>query len=109
VIATIPRQIPLLHGDLTLNALIYGLLSAVAGITLVLVGADANATHADSAQIGSRNWIWWEIERSKLEGNGLIAVKIQNENPTPDPLYGAGAKWAMSFTQEAILNAVNQA
>jgi len=44
VIATIPRQIPLLHGDLTLNALIYGLLSALAGITLVLVGATVAAS-----------------------------------------------------------------
>ena len=44
VLATIPRRIPLLHGDLTLNALVYGLLGALAGISLVLVGATVAAS-----------------------------------------------------------------
>lgn len=77
--------------------------------TLVLIGAEANAKHKDSEKIGTRNWIWWEIEQSKTEKNGLIAVKIVSTNPTPDPLKDAGAKWAMSFTQEAILKAINDA
>jgi hypothetical protein len=77
--------------------------------TLVLLGAYANTTHKDSAKIGTRNWIWWEIEQTKAEGNRLIAVKIESDNPTPDPLYNSGAKWAMSFTQDAILRAINEA
>jgi len=44
VIATIPEWVPLLHGDVTLNALIYGLLSAFAGISLALVGATVAAS-----------------------------------------------------------------
>jgi MTH538 TIR-like domain (DUF1863) len=76
--------------------------------TLVLVGAYANTTHKDSAKIGTRNWIWWEIEHSKNEGNRLIAVKLKSDNPTPDPLYNSGAKWAMSFAQDAIVNAINE-
>lgn len=44
VLATIPGWIPLLHGVVTLNALIYGLLSALAGVTLVLVGATVAAS-----------------------------------------------------------------
>ena len=77
--------------------------------TLVLVGAYANDVHTDTKKIGDRNWIWWEINQSKIEGNGLIAVKIAASNPTPDPLYGSGAKWAMSFTQDAILKAIDEA
>ena len=77
--------------------------------TLVLIGADANSVHNDSAKIGTRNWIWWEIEQSKAEGNGFIAVKLKSDNPTPDPFYGSGATWAMSFTQDAILKALNEA
>ena len=76
--------------------------------TLVLIGAYANTTHRDSARIGTRNWIWWEIEQSKTEGNRLIAVKLESDNPTPDPLYNAGATWAMSYTQDAIINAINE-
>jgi energy-coupling factor transport system permease protein len=44
VIATIPSRIPLLHGDVTLNALVFGLLSALAAVTLVLVGATVAAS-----------------------------------------------------------------
>lgn len=77
--------------------------------TLVLIGEHANTKHRDSAKIGTRNWIWWEIEQTKAEEKGLIAVKIKSSNPTPDPLYSSGAKWAMSFTQDAILKAINEA
>jgi hypothetical protein len=76
--------------------------------TLVLVGAYANTTHKDSAKIGTRNWMWWEIEQSKAEGNRLIAVRFKSDNPTPDPLYNSGAKWAMSFTQDAIIKVINE-
>lgn len=77
--------------------------------TLVLVGEHANDRHRDSAKIGDHNWIWWEINQSKAEDNRLIAVKIKNSNPTPTPLLSSGAKWAMSFTQAAILKAIDEA
>ena len=77
--------------------------------TLVLIGEYANTRHEFSERIGTRNWIWWEIEQSKAEGNGLIAVKLKASNPTPDPLLNSGATWAMSFTQEAILEATHDA
>ncbi len=77
--------------------------------TLVLIGEHANDKHKDSVKIGTQNWIWWEIEQSKAEGKGLIAVKIKSTNPTPDPLYNSGATWAMSFTQDEILKAINKA
>ncbi|MDP9316332.1 MAG: TIR domain-containing protein [Chloroflexota bacterium] len=77
--------------------------------TLVLLGAHANTRHRDSVTIGTRNWIWWEIEKSKAEGKGLIAVRLATGNPTPDPLYNSGVKWATSFTQDEILKAINEA
>ena len=77
--------------------------------TLVLIGEYANSRHQFSERIGTRNWIWWEIEQSKAEGNRLIAVKLKASNPTPDPLLNADVTWATSFTQEAILKASNDA
>ncbi len=74
---------------------------------LVIVGAYANTTHPDSMLIGSRNWQWWEIEKAKELGKKLIAVKIEKDNPTPDPLYNAGATWALSYNVPAILKAIN--
>ena len=77
--------------------------------TLVLIGEHANTRHRFSEQIGTRNWIWWEIEQSKIRGNRLIAVKLKASYPTPDPLLDAEATWATSFTQEAILEASSDA
>ena len=77
--------------------------------TLVLIGESANTRHQFSERIRTRNWIWWEIEQSKAEGNRLIAVKLKASNPRPDPLLDADVTWAMSFTREAILEACNGA
>ena len=77
--------------------------------TLVIVGEQANTRHRDSVAIGTRNWQWWEIEKSKSEGKGLIAVKIKSTNASPDPLLNSNAKWAMSYNVEAILKAINEA
>ena len=77
--------------------------------TLVLIGESANTRHQFSEKIRTRNWIWWEIEQSKAEGNRLIAVKLKASNPTPDPLLDADVTWATPFTQEAILKACNDA
>lgn len=59
--------------------------------------------------IGTRNWQWWEIERSKEEGNHLIAVKIDADNATPAPLYYAGANWVYSFDVNAIAEKIREA
>ena len=77
--------------------------------TLVLIGEFANTRHQLSERIRTRNWIWWEIEQSKAEGNRLIAVKLKASNPTPDPLLESDATWATSFTREAILKACTDA
>jgi hypothetical protein len=54
-------------------------------------------------------WVAWEIAKAVELKKRLIGVKIDKDNPTPDGLYGVGAKWALSFNFEAIKNAVDEA
>lgn len=77
--------------------------------TLVIVGKYANSKHEDRDEIGYKNWINFEIAKSKLNDNNLIGVKIDKEYTSPEELIGAGASWAMSFTRDAILKAVKEA
>jgi hypothetical protein len=76
---------------------------------LVIVGKYANSLHPDRVEIGTRNWQWWEIEKAKVEGKGLIAVKIDSANSSPDPLQNANASWAYSYTEDAIVKAIDAA
>jgi hypothetical protein len=77
--------------------------------TLVIVGKEANKTHKHSKLIGFKNWINFEIYRSKLNDNKIAAVKIDKSYESPDELSGAGASWAMSFTEDAIIKALDEA
>lgn len=77
--------------------------------TLVIVGRYANSPHKDRALIGSRNWINFEIKQSKLAKNRIVAIKLNRLYNSPEELLGVNAKWAMSFTQEAILKALSSA
>lgn len=77
--------------------------------TLVLVGKEANKKHADSDEIGYKNWLNFEIAKSKANGNKLIAVKLSSTNTSPDELLNSGASWAMSFTRDTILKALKYA
>lgn len=77
--------------------------------TLVLVGEEANKPHKNRAEIGYKNWINFEIAKSKEHKNKLVAVKLERSNESPDELLNSGAKWAMSFTQAAIIKALNEA
>ncbi len=77
--------------------------------TLVIVGKEANKKHKDSKEIGYTNWLNFEIAKSKANKNKLVGVKIDKSYDSPEELLGAGASWAMSFTQESIINALNKA
>ena len=77
--------------------------------TLVLVGEEANKLHRDHREIGYKNWLNFEIAKSKANRNKLIAVKLNFANESPDELLNSGAKWAMSFRQENILKALKEA
>lgn len=77
--------------------------------TLVIIGKEANKKHPDSAEIGYKNWINYEIAKSKANLNKLVAVKLDKSFESPDELLGSGASWAMSFSQSAIIKALNEA
>jgi hypothetical protein len=80
-----------------------------ANYTVVLVGKEANKQHSDYREIGHKNWLNYEIAKSKEHRNKLVAIKLSSTNTSPDELLSSGAKWAMSFTQEAIIKALNEA
>jgi hypothetical protein len=77
--------------------------------TLVLVGKEANKRHRLSAEIGFKNWINFEVNRSKLARNRLVAVKLDRMNESPEELLGADATWAMGFSEQAIISALRGA
>lgn len=54
------------------------------------------------------SWVKWEIDKAVELNRRIVAVKIKNTNTTPNELLGVGAKWAMSFTEDEITNAVNR-
>ena len=74
--------------------------------TLVIIGKEANKLHTDYKEIGYRNWQNFEIARSKDANNSLVAVKIDKDYESPEEILGAGASWAMSFTEDAIIKAL---
>jgi hypothetical protein len=77
--------------------------------TLVIIGKEANKTHRHSKLIGFKNWINFEIYQSKQNRNKIAAIKIDKSYESPDELIGVGASWAMSFTEDAIIKALNEA
>ncbi|MHB9291185.1 hypothetical protein Holit_00257 [Hollandina sp. SP2] len=77
--------------------------------TLVIVGKDANKRHKDYLEIGYKNWQNFEIAKSKENTNKLVGVKIDKSYSSPDELLNAGASWALSFTQDKIIEALNNA
>lgn len=77
--------------------------------TLVIIGKEANKRHKDYKEIGYKNWINFEIAKSKANHNKLVAVKLDRLYESPDEIFGSNTKWAMSFTQKAIIEALNRA
>ena len=77
--------------------------------TLVIVSEDANKQHEDHKEIGYKNWQNFEIAKSKQNKNKLVGVKIDKSYTSPDELLNSGASWALSFTQDAIIEALKNA
>ena len=77
--------------------------------TLVIVGKEANKLHKDHELIGFPNWINFEVHQSKLNKNKLVGIKLDSSYESPEELLNAGASWAFSFTQAAILKALAKA
>ncbi|ABS41760.1 TIR domain-containing protein [Clostridium botulinum] len=76
---------------------------------LVIVGEHANDEHPRKSEIGDRNWINWEINKAKELGKKLVAVKINKSYESPTALLNSGASWAMSFTKDSIIKALDEA
>ena len=55
------------------------------------------------------SWVEWEIDKAVELKRKIVAVKTSSTNTTPNGLYGVGASWAMSFTEDAVKKAVNNA
>ena len=53
------------------------------------------------------DWVKWEIEKAIELGKKIVAVKIDANNISPTAILGAGATWAMSFTEPSITKAIN--
>lgn len=77
--------------------------------TFVIVGKEANKVHKDSRLIGHRNWINFEIYQSKLYGKKLAAVKLSPYFEEPEEFRFLYVSWALGFTEDAIIRALNQA
>ena len=77
--------------------------------TLVIVGEEANNQHKDHKAIGYKNWLNYEVAKSKEHKNKLVGVKIDKSYESPEELLNSGTAWAMSFTQDAIIKALNDA
>ena len=80
-----------------------------ANYTLIIVGNEANKQHKDYSEIGYKNWLNYEVAKSKDHKNKLVGVKLSNTYTSPDELLGSGAKWAMSFNRDSIIKALNEA
>lgn len=74
--------------------------------TFVIIGKEGNKPHKDLKEIGFKNWQNFEVNRSKLNKNKLLAIKLESHFDGPEELYGSGAKWAYSFTQGSIMGAL---
>lgn len=79
----------------------------LASITLVIVGKYSNSLHPDRVKIGFSNWQNFEIAQSKSAFNKIVAVKLDRSYESPSELLNCKTCWAMSFTQEAIMKALN--
>jgi hypothetical protein len=51
-------------------------------------------------------WVTWEVEKAREIELGLVGVKLDDQYTSPSALLGAGASWAMSFTEAGIAKAV---
>ena len=55
------------------------------------------------------NWIDWEINKAKELDLKIVAVKIKSTYSSPSSLLGCDTSWATSFTQDKIIEALNNA
>jgi hypothetical protein len=52
-------------------------------------------------------WVDWEIRKAKELGLSLVGVKLAKTNTSPSALLDCGASWALSFSQDAVVTALD--
>jgi hypothetical protein len=77
--------------------------------TLVIIGKNANTRHRHEKFIGMRNWINYEINRSKASNNKLVAVKLNSYYTSPPELFRCEVTWADDTAVESIVEALKKA
>ncbi len=77
--------------------------------TLVIVGKEANKLHKDSGLIGFRNWINFEVSRSRRYGNRIAIVKLEQQLSIPVELEGARYAWIVDFDLKNVLAVLRKA
>lgn len=78
--------------------------------SLIIIGKNANTRHKYEKLIGKRNWINYEINKSKLSGNKVVAVKLNTYYTSPPELFrGEEVTWAKDTSVESIVEALNEA
>lgn len=75
--------------------------------TLVIVGEFADTPHPKRTLIGHRNWINFEISKSRTCCNKIAAVKIDQSYESPEELVTTA--WAFTFDEDSIIRALDQA
>lgn len=80
-----------------------------ANYTVVLAGKEANKLHKDWLQIGYKNWQNFEVARSIANGNKLVIIELPGYKEAPEECYGKGAIWAGKFSQQNIIDGLNEA
>lgn len=77
------------------------------------ISAKINASTRLLCIVGSKthhsDWVSWEIGKAVELRKKIIAVKTAARNASPHTLLRVGAEWAMSFTFQAIKDAIEKA
>lgn len=77
-----------------------------ASCMIAIIGKHSNDQHPDHAEIGYKNWQAYEIAKNNEWGNDLVVVKIDKYNDAPTEAYSIGARWASSFSEDSIEEAL---
>ena len=83
-----------------------------AGVIKRAISAKINQSDIFLCLIGEHTqkneWVKWEIGKAIELGKKMVAVKIKKDCKSPDEIKSANAKWAMSFTFDAIKKAIEE-
>lgn len=77
--------------------------------TLVIVGQFANQPHRDRTAIGFKNWINFEINKSKESGNRIAAVRLKPHFEFPDELMNSTGRYIEGFADDNVTKILDEA